>query len=360
MIIDRNIPKKVRVLVVDDSAFYRHRISNMLSSDERIEIVGAAGDGQSAVKEALRLKPDVITMDIEMPVMDGISAVKKIMSQEPIPIVMLSTYTNEGAKATLDALNAGAVDFIPKPSGTSIEFSDKLSTMLIQRVLAMSKKKMTKTASSAVERLAEQMPRSIQQESPLEVKQGRYKLVVIGASTGGPVAIQKLLCSLPKDFKVPLVLVVHMPSTFTTAYAERLNSLCELNVKEAVDGDLLIPGHVLLAPGGKQLSFCNKGAEIIVSLRDGVHGETYKPSIDLTLGSASEVLRDSVLAVILTGMGSDGSQGASMLKQYDSTVWSQDEASCVVYGMPQAVEKNGLSDLVLPLVDIGPSLVKAV
>ncbi len=361
MNIDRNIPNKIRVLVIDDSAFFRHRITKMLSSDDRIEVIGTAGDGKSGVEEALRLKPDVITMDVEMPVMDGISAVKEIMSKAPTSIMMLSSYTSEGAKATLDALNAGALDFIPKQIDTSPDAKQELADKLIQRVLAMGRKKMRTVAPSSTSTIARQTPHATNlQESQLKAKKGSYKLVVVGASTGGPVAIQQLICSLPSSFSVPIVLVVHMPASFTKAYAERLNSISNLVVKEADDGDLLIPGQVLLAPGGRQLSFRNNGNRLAVVTREGTATETYKPSVDITFESAAHTLRDSVLAVVLTGMGADGSHGASMLKQCDSTVWSQDEASCVIYGMPQAVEKRGLSDLVLPLGDIGPSLVRAV
>ncbi len=360
MNIDRNTQKKVRVLVVDDSAFFRHRITNMLTSDDRIEVVGTAGDGKSGVREALRLRPDVITMDVEMPVMDGITAVKQIMSEAPTPILMLSSYTSEGAKATLDALNAGALDFIQKQTDSSPEAKQELAAKLIKRVLAMGKKNLRPSIPSYVEEVVREAPRGKQTDAQFKARKGSYKLVVVGASTGGPVAIQQLICSLPSSFSVPMVLVVHMPASFTKAYAERLNSISKLNVKEADDGDLLIPGRVLLAPGGRQLLFRHKGKDLAVSLREGVVGETYKPSVDLTFESAAQTLRGSVLAVVLTGMGADGSQGASMLKQCDSTVWSQDEASCVIYGMPQAVEKKGLSDLVLPLADIGPSLVKAV
>ncbi len=353
------MPTKVRVLVVDDSVFFRRRISDILSSDDRIEVVATAANGLEGVKQALRLKPDVITMDVEMPVMDGITAVKKIMSEVPTPILMLSSYTSEGAKATLDALNAGAVDFIPKQSNSAYESMDRLSTKLVQRVLAIHNKGVVRPALASIE--ASSAPAvSRRRVLPLASRKGSYDLVVIGASTGGPVAIQQLLCTLPNSFSVPMVLVVHMPGSFTKAYADRLNALCALNVSEAVDGDPLVPGKILLAPGGKQLSFERKGTRSQVRIRDGLSEETYKPSIDMTLESAAHVLRDSVLAVILTGMGSDGSHGASMLKQCDSTVWSQNEASCIVYGMPQAVEKKGLSDLVLPLDDIGPTLVKAV
>lgn len=354
MIEGRKMPTKVRVLVVDDSVFFRRRISNILSSDNKIEVVGTAGNGLEGVNEARRLRPDVITMDVEMPVMDGITAVKQIMSEVPTPILMLSSYTSEGAKATLDALNAGAVDFIPKQNNTTpSESVDRLSSKLVQRVLAIHSKGVNRTASAPV-------AAPIARTETRPYRKGSYNLVVIGASTGGPVAIQQLLNTLPQSFPVPMVLVVHMPGSFTKAYAERLNALCALSVSEAIDGDALVPGRILLAPGGKQLSFDRRGTRTLVRIRDGLLEETYKPSIDITLESAAQVLRESVLAVILTGMGSDGCNGASLLKQCDATVWSQDEASCIVYGMPQAVEKRGLSDLVLPLDDIGPTLVKAV
>jgi len=360
MSIGRDITNKIRVLVVDDSAFFRHRITSILSSDDRIEVVGTAGDGKAGVSEALRLRPDVITMDVEMPVMDGITAVKQIMSEAPTPIMMLSSHTSEGAKATLDALNAGALDFIPKQMDASPDAREKLAKKLVNRVLAMSRKKLLTSAPSSVAPVRRAARHRNYQDSQLTAKKGSYKLVVVGASTGGPVAIQQLICSLPSSFNVPMVLVVHMPASFTTAYAERLNSLSKLNVKEAENGDLLMPGNILLAPGGRQLSFSQKGKDLSVCIRDGAAGDTYKPCVDLTFESAAQTLHDSVLAVVLTGMGADGSHGASILKRCDSTVWSQDEASCVIYGMPQAVEKKGLSDLVLPLDKIGPTLVKAV
>ncbi len=360
MAIGGGIQKKIRVLVVDDSGFFRRHISKLLSKDGQIEVVGTAGDGMAGVEAAKKLKPDVITMDVEMPVMDGITAVKKIMSEVPTPILMLSSYTSKGAKETLDALQAGAVDFIPKQSIKTPDNADPLSVMLVQKVLAVGKPRGLRTVTPAVVESAVQVEPLRQREPRRAVRRGSYNLVVIGASTGGPVAIQNLVSSLPRDFAAPMVIAVHMPGNFTKAFAERLDSTCSMRVQEAVDGDRLQPGLALLAPGGKQLYFSRNGADIRVRISDGKPEETYKPCIDTTLESAAQVMRDSVLAVILTGMGADGCQGASMLKQCNSTVWSQDEASCVIYGMPQAVEKRGLSDMVLSLNEIGPALVKAV
>jgi two-component system, chemotaxis family, protein-glutamate methylesterase/glutaminase len=350
----------IKVLVVDDSSFFRHHLAKILSAHQNIDVVGTAADGQAGIKAARELKPDVITMDVEMPVMDGITAVKQIMSEAPIPILMLSSYTSAGAKATLDALSAGAVDFIPKQSDGSSQNVERLSTMLVQKVLAVARHPVMKPAAAPARRTPVGATPTRSLESPKVVRHGHYDLVVIGASTGGPVAIQGLINSLPRDFSVPLVLAVHMPGNFTKAFAERLNGMCALNVKEAVDGDKLQPGLALLAPGGKQLSFIRRGADTHVCVGDGDQNATYRPCIDYTLESAARVMRDSVLAVILTGMGSDGCEGAGLLKQCNATVWSQDEASCVIYGMPQAVEKKGLSDMVLPLAEIGPALVKAV
>ncbi len=361
MTLVRNISNKIRVLVVDDSAFFRHRVTNMLSSDDRIEVIGTAGDGRSGADKALQLKPDVITMDVEMPIMDGITSVKQIMSTAPTSIMMLSSHTSEGAKATLDALSAGALDFIPKPTNSTPEAKEKFAAKLISRVVAMGNKALRSAVPTVQKETVESVSRQVETQARHgRARNGSYKLVVIGASTGGPVAIQQLLCSLPGSFSVPIVLIVHMPASFTKAYAERLNSISKLSVKEAEDGDLLKPGTVFLAPGGKQLSFRHHSREVAVSIRDGNVTETYKPCVDIAFESAAEVLRDSVLAVVLTGMGADGSQGATLLKQCNATVWSQDEASCVIYGMPQAVEKQGLSDQVLPLEQIGPSLAKAV
>jgi two-component system chemotaxis response regulator CheB len=345
---------KIRVLVVDDSAFFRRRITDMLSHDKGIEVVGTANDGMQALKEASRLKPDVITMDVEMPVMDGITAVKRIMAVAPTPILMFSSVTHEGAKATLDALAAGAVDFLPKRADSEGEGEESVEKMLLRRVRVLGQKQRTRLPLNAASSVAAPRPRAAPVAPPLQ--KGRYDLVAVGASTGGPVAVQALLAELAADFPLPVLVVVHMPASFTPAYAERLNGQCSVNVKEAVDRDRLVPGQVYLAPGGKQMLLERQDAGTFIRIRESAPGQTYRPSVDVTLGSASRVFPDSVLAIVLTGMGSDGMQGARLLKEGGSTVWSQDKDSCVVYGMPQAVEKAGLSDRVMPLDQIGPSL----
>ncbi len=350
------IASKVRVLVVDDSSFFRRRIAEILGKDPAIEVVGFAGNGESAITEARRLKPDVITMDVEMPVLDGISAVKRIVAENPIPILMFSSLTHEGARATLDALEAGAVDFLPKQfdEGRGRDAASELA----RRVLAIGSRGINRRLGTIIR------PQPVAREYPKSkstvMRKGVHKLIAIGASTGGPVAIQTLLTVLPESFPLPIILVVHMPASFTPAYAERLDSQCAIKVTEAVDGDMLQPGHAYLAPGGKQMVFEQRDKGIAIRIKESSSDQTYRPCVDVSLGSAARLLPGKVLAIILTGMGSDGKQAARVLKDGGSTIWSQNEESCVVYGMPQAVEKSGLSDRVLALAEIGPSLTKVV
>jgi two-component system chemotaxis response regulator CheB len=346
---------KVRVLVVDDSAFFRRRITDILRRDPHIEVIGVAADGVAAVREARRLKPDVITMDVEMPVMDGITAVKRIVAENPTPILMFSSLTQEGAKATLDALEAGAVDFLPKQFDSRT--GQDASKVLARKVLAIGVRGTNRRLGTMI-RPVSRAPVTNRPQVPM--RKGNYKLVAIGASTGGPVAIQTLLSDLPADFPLPLLLIVHMPASFTPAYAERLNEQCSLKVKEASDGDVLVNSQAYLAPGGKQMVLEQRGGQTVIRIKESRSGQTYKPSVDVSFGSAARLYPKNVLAIVLTGMGADGKQGARSLKEGGATIWSQDEASCVVYGMPQAVEKEGISDRVLPISEIGPSLGKVV
>ncbi len=348
---------KVRVLIVDDSAFFRRRITDILSREPAIEVAGVAADGLEAVKQARLLKPDVITMDVEMPVMDGISAVRKIMQEAPTSILMFSSLTHEGARATLDALDAGAVDFLPK----QMNDLNAGSNTLVQRVLTLGRRRTLsslRTPHPVSALAAKPVVRPVSE--PIARRTSQYRLVAIGASTGGPVAIQGVLTALPENFPLPLILVIHMPESFTPAYAERLNAMSRIEVKEAATGDQLVAGKAYLAPGGKQMLLERQGNRNIIRIEESAAGQTYRPSVDITFGSAARVFGKDVLAIVLTGMGSDGKQGSRLLKEGGSTVWSQDEQSCVVYGMPQAVEKAGLSDRVMPLDTIGPTLAKVV
>ncbi|WP_126453819.1 protein-glutamate methylesterase/protein-glutamine glutaminase [Sulfuriflexus mobilis] len=346
----------VRVLVVDDSSFFRRRVTEMLSSDPRIEVIGTAADGAEAVKQAEALKPDVITMDIEMPVMDGITAVRRIMQKMPIPILMFSSLTTDGAKATLDALDAGAADFLPKKFEDISNDRDEARRILCARVRLIGAKGLAKPAATA----AAATPIKAAAAPARRPQRGNYDLVAIGTSTGGPVALQDVLTKLPGNFPKPIILIQHMPGSFTPAFAQRLDGLCQIQVKEAADGDQLKPGLALLAPGGMQMLLESRGGAVVVRIKEAEASQTYKPSVDLSFSSAAKVFPGKVLSIILTGMGADGREGARELKQGGSKLWSQDEASCVVYGMPAAVAEAGLSDYVLPLNEIGTSLAQAV
>ncbi|WP_413110689.1 protein-glutamate methylesterase/protein-glutamine glutaminase [Thaumasiovibrio sp. DFM-14] len=351
----------VKVLVVDDSSFFRRRVSEIINADPRLDVIDIAVNGKEAVEKAQQLKPDVITMDIEMPVMDGISAVREIMQVMPTPILMFSSLTHEGAKATLDALEAGALDFLPKKFEDIARNRDDAVLQLQQRVAELSRKRFFMRQRRPVPRATALPSRSTERQTgraqpklpatPLRFRASgkKYRLMAIGASTGGPVALQNILTQLPANFPLPIVLVQHMPSTFTMAFAARLNSLCKITVKEAENGDVLRPGCAYLAPGGKQMMVDGRGATARLRVLDGGDRMNYKPCVDVTFGSAAKVYGEHVLSMILTGMGADGRDGARMLKECGATIWSQDEESCVVYGMPQAVAKAGLSSESLPL-----------
>lgn len=376
----------VKVLVVDDSGFFRRRVSEILSADPNIQVVGTATNGKEAIDQALALKPDVITMDYEMPMMDGITAVRHIMQRCPTPVLMFSSLTHEGARVTLDALDAGAVDFLPKNFEDISRNPEKVKQLLCEKVHSISRSNRrisayrapsapvaapapaptpasnfshspvaprptpTPVSAPAPSRAAAPSPAS---PAP---KRKAYKLVAIGTSTGGPVALQRVLTQLPANFPAPIVLVQHMPAAFTKAFAERLDKLCRISVKEAEDGDILRPGLALLAPGGKQLMIDGRGA---VKILPGDERLNYKPCVDITFGSAAKSYGDKVLAVVLTGMGADGREGARLLKQSGSAIWAQDEASCVIYGMPMAIVKANLADAVYDLDVIGKHLVEA-
>lgn len=340
----------VSVLIVDDSGFFRRRLSEMIAACPELKVVGTASNGREAIAQVHALRPDVITMDYEMPVMDGISALRAIMAECPTPVLMFSSLTYEGARVTLEALDAGAVDYLPKNfaeiSGNAEELRAKLSERLLAIARGARHSALGRSGSGAAESTVVPLPR--RQQKKLE-----RSLVVIGTSTGGPVALQRILTPLPASYPLPLLLVQHMPASFTPAFAERLNSQCQIRVKEAEDGDSLEPGWALLAPGGKQLMVTQGGR---VKVLPGDERLNYKPCVDVTFASAANVFRDRVLALVLTGMGSDGCEGARLLKQAGSTVWAQDEASSVIYGMPMAVARAGLADEIMSLPTLGARL----
>ncbi|MFQ3250093.1 MAG: two-component system chemotaxis response regulator CheB [Glaciecola sp.] len=362
-----------RVLIVDDSTFYRRRLASFLEKDPSIQIVGQAINGLEAVEKAKTLKPDVITMDVEMPVMDGISAVTKIMQVAPTAILMFSSLTHEGAKVTLDALAAGAIDFIPK-NFDDVSKERPAAILIIQRrVKALARSRLLKQTTEAKKTekpagssnlptfRASKLPAKpvAVSSSPMPATGKRYKLLFIGASTGGPVALQTVISGLPADFPYPVILVQHMPGTFTAAFAERLNKHSQLKVKLAENNDRIEKGTVYLAEGGKQLQVTGKGAFARINIVKAPKESAiiYHPSIDFTMESLVGAYSGDILSVILTGMGSDGSRGGKLLKEKGATIWAQDEKSSVIYGMPKAVAESGTCDRVIPLNDIAEHII---
>lgn len=335
----------LKVLVVDDSGFFRRRVADIINADSRMEVIGVAENGKHAVDMCKLLKPDVITMDYEMPVMDGITAIRHIMAENPIPVLMFSSLSFEGARVTLDALDAGAVDFLPKNFDAIAQNSSDIRRLLTDKIIAVARSRVGKPVLS--------LPTT----QTLPVKLENTQLVVIGTSTGGPAALQIIFKSMPANFKVPIVIVQHMPASFTKAFAERLNSLSDLSIKEAEDGDVLRPGCVYVAPGGKQLMFDRSQGQAI-RIRESDQRINYRPSVDIAFASAAKHYGRSVLGVVLTGMGADGREGARLIKAVGGHIWAQDEESSVIFGMPMTVIKEGLADAVLSIKDVGERLTK--
>ena len=371
----------VRVLVVDDSGFFRRRVTEMLEADSDITVIGQAENGKVAIDKVKELKPDVVTMDIEMPVMDGITATAEIMKSTPTRIIMFSSLTTDGAKATLNALEAGALDFLPKRFEDISSDREEARKLLCERVKSLVRqpvnlhasglKSPTSSSVSASKTVQDKKPQPATANRPQarassatssRTKRGDIDLVAIGTSTGGPVALQEVLTKIPVDFSVPIILVQHMPGTFTPAFAQRLNDLCGITVKEAVDGDVIKAGYAYLAPGGKQMVLDGRAGagRSVLKITEADQGQTYKPSVDITFSSIAKLYPNNTLAVILTGMGADGREGSRELKAGGSIIWAQDEASCVVYGMPSAITEAGITDKELTLTDVGPNIAQRV
>lgn len=345
----------ITVMIVDDSSFFRTRIRGLIDAHPQLKVVGEAANGREAIDLAVRLKPDVITMDYEMPMMDGISAVREIMNRQPTPILMFSSLTQSGARVTLDALDAGAVDYLPKSYENVADGPSALKKALCEKIIAI--------AGQARPR-AMVLDAPVVSEKPATAPAGRRKryaqkfdLVMIGTSTGGPVALQKVLTQIPGNFPAPILMIQHMPGSFTGAFAERLDRQCALTVREAADGDTPKAGEALLAPGGLQMMFSAKNR---LRIFEGDARLNYKPSVDVTFGSAVKYYGKNILAVVLTGMGADGREGARLIKGSDGVVWAQESSTCVIDGMPSAVVKADLADEVIALNEVASRLVEVV
>lgn len=351
---------KTRILIVDDSSFMRMAIRSILSKEPNLDIVGTAADGVEGVEKAIALKPDLITMDVEMPRMDGIAALKQIMAKAPTRVIMVSTLTNEGAKSTFEALDAGALDYIPKNVTDSSEAQNIFREELLRKI-----KDVLRSRFGRVSPLSPLSPASVaSRPAPVAVAPTRLSTklsgkkinyVGIGASTGGPVALQEVLSRIPVNFPYGIIVGIHMPKAFTGPYADRLNAKCSMTIREAVDGDVLKPGLALIAPGGMHTTLVRHGGQIMVkTVPTSSHPQyVYIPSVDLMLSSMAEATGGAMLGVILTGMGNDGFKGMQLLKQKGGVTIVQDEATSTIYGMPKACVEGGVADEVLPLGQIG-------
>ena len=426
-----------KILIVDDSSFFRKRLKEIFESDPSMQVVGEAKDGKEGVAMTEKLRPDVITMDVEMPVMDGITAVKEIMAKCPTPILMFSSLTFEGANSTFKALEAGAIDFMPKNFDDIAHRREDAIKSLIGSVKAVSRSRVrgfrpapattatarpatstlsarpsattstlrttsTSTLASRTSTLSSTRTSSFSSATSATpaatsgAAMGQYKkinemlsgdpgipaaarkftfgdhkaettafrksgklhsIVAIGSSTGGPIALQQIIPKLPK-LNVPVIVVQHMPGSFTQTFAQRLDAQSQLHVVEAKDGDMLEPGTCYIAPGGKQMIFEKVGVKTRVRIIQDTGRLSYNPCVDVSFASLCQIYGCKVLAMILTGMGSDGCEGCQLLKKKGSVIWAQNEETCVVYGMPQAIVNASVADMVLPLQDIASCIVK--
>ncbi len=350
---------KIKLLIVDDSSFMRSVLKRMLKSYADIEVIGTARDGVEGVEKAMQLRPDVVTMDIEMPRLNGIEATAEIMRTAPVPIIMVSSISLEGATATLDALDRGAVDYISKNISNSALDVMQIEKALVEKIRTFGRgKKKPRTAASLRPRrvrAVEQAPR------PKSFATQAIKTVVIGASTGGPKAVQEVLAGLPPGLKVSVLVVVHMPGQFTRAFAERLNGICSMPVTEANSGEEVKVGRVLICPGGVQTRYVRKGAaEVRILINHEPAESLYKPSVDITVNSVANCFNGRTLGVILTGMGYDGKLGMREVKRQGGKTLVQSEESCTVYGMPRAVIDDGKADKIVALDMIAAEIVNMI
>ncbi|HEY5513048.1 MAG TPA: chemotaxis response regulator protein-glutamate methylesterase [Geomonas sp.] len=341
--------KKIRVLIVDDSAVVRQTMSEILSSDPQIEVMSTAGDPFIAAERIKVEVPDVITLDVEMPRMDGITFLQKIMSQHPIPVVMCSSLTEKGSETALKALEYGAVEIIQKPRLGTKAFLEESRVRICDAVKAASQARVRRV-SNVSRTVAPKLTADVIMEKPKShaMMQTTEKVVVVGASTGGTEALRVFLESLPAD-SPGIVIVQHMPEGFTRAFSQRLDGLCRISVKEAADNDTVVRGRALIAPGNHHVLLKRSGARYYVEIKDGPLVSRHRPSVDVLFRSAARYAGKNAVGVIMTGMGDDGAHGMLEMKQAGSVNIAQDEASCIVFGMPNEAIKLGGVDLVRPL-----------
>jgi two-component system, chemotaxis family, protein-glutamate methylesterase/glutaminase len=354
--------KKIRVLIVDDSAIVRQTLTEILNSDRNIEVIGTAADPYIAAKKIQMEVPDVITLDIEMPRMDGLTFLKKIMTQHPIPVVVISSLTDKGSETALRALEYGAVEIITKPTLSTKQFIEESRIRLCDVVKAASIAKLnkksiiTKPIQATPKYSADVIIPKTRIDNASMIKTTEI-VIAVGASTGGTEALRILLENLPMDCP-GLVIVQHMPEHFTRSFANRLNELCKITVKEAENGDSVLRGHALIAPGNKHTLLKRSGAKYYVEVKDGPLVNRHRPSVDVLFRSTARYAGANAIGVIMTGMGDDGARGLLEMKEAGAKTIAQDEKSCVVYGMPKEAVKMGAADKIIPLDNIAAALLR--
>ena len=339
----------IRALVVDDSAFARKVVREMLLAEPGIEVVGSARDGEEALELTASLNPDIVVCDLQMPRLNGVGYVRQQMRIKPVPILILSAAAQDAAEV-FEALNAGALDVVRKPSALATEDLRRVQDELLEKIRGAAGAPSHNLVGEAVSK-----------PSPVASHTAQFDIVVVGISTGGPQALRRMIPMLAADFPVPVAIVLHMPVGYTALYAEKLDELSPLEVKEAQDGDVLRPGLVLVAQAGRHLGFRRSAnGDVVARLLMQPLEKIHRPSVDVLFQSASEVYHDRVLAVVMTGMGDDGKEGAAWIKAQGGTVLTEDEKSCVIYGMPRSVKEAGLSDASVPLDDMAQALTSRV
>ncbi|ADU65983.1 chemotaxis response regulator protein-glutamate methylesterase [Desulfurispirillum indicum] len=342
----------IRVLIVDDSATARAVLREILEADRDIEVVGVAPDAYVARDKIIQLRPDVICLDVEMPRMDGISFLRKLMKFMPTPVVMVSSLTQEGARTTLDALEAGAVDYVPKPHSNIYDGADEIRAELIEKVKSAARANVKAQHEKA-------LTRPVPKLSSMALSETTQKVIAMGASTGGTEALKQVLSALPIDCP-GIVIVQHMPKDFTKLFAERLNTVCGIEVREAKNGDQVGRGLALLCPGDFHMVLRRSGAFYYVEIGSGHKVSGHRPSVDVLFNSVAKTAGRNAVGVIMTGMGGDGAKGILHMREEGARTIAQDEKSCVVFGMPKvAIDKGGI-DVVTPLSDIPSEVLKAV
>lgn len=360
----KNMKNIKKILVVDDSAFMRRVISDIINSDSRCEVIATAVNGKDGLKKIKELKPDAITLDIQMPIMDGLTMLKKLNESMPTPVIMMSTLTQKGAKETINALELGAFDFVTKPDNIFKVNSEAIKDELIEKILLSisSRKSIGKAAGSVPVMPVPKSTVRVNERKQVYKKRGNKlsKLVAIGTSTGGPRALQSVLPYIPGDVEAGFVIVQHMPPGFTKSLSERLNQLSQISVKEAEDGDIIENGWAYIAPGDYHLVVCDKSdGTLYIKLEGGPQVGGHKPAVNVMMKSIATIKQKKFIGVIMTGMGADGTEGLVELhEKRDIHIIAQDSESCVVYGMPKALVNSGITDEIVSLNKIADSIVR--